>query len=302
MTHNVKEDTGLVVAHFGHRITIETQTGELVQCHVRRNQSLPVVGDLVRFSTDGHETGVVLGILPRRSLLQRGDPHGRGKPLAANIDLLVIVMAPPPILSVELVDRYTVAAALLGIKPVLVINKMDLMTVPAQEALRESLAHYNALGCPVIFASCFKPDGLQALFQRLAHQRGVLVGPSGVGKSSIIKQLTELDVIVVGDVSDKGIGKHTTTATRLYHLPEGGELIDSPGLRDFNLWSIGEAELFQGFTELKPHVNCRFTDCAHLAEPDCGVRLAVNAGKISTARYEHYCKWRHDIKQAGREK
>lgn len=297
MTDDVKEQVGLVVAHFGHRITIETDAGESLQCHLRRNQKLPVVGDRVRFQADGHEAGVVLGIEPRRSVLSRGDPHGREKPLAANIDLLVIVMAPPPILSQDLVDRYTVAAELLKVTPLLVINKIDLLTAPQQEALHGALSLYDDIGCQVIFSSCTQSDGLQALLKALQKKRAVLAGPSGVGKSSIIKKLTSLDAIQIGDVSDKGIGKHTTTATRLYHLPGGGELIDSPGLRDFQLWSIGKDELFQGFKELKAHHDCRFRDCAHLTEPDCGVRLAVNTGKISLPRYEHYCRWLGAIKQ-----
>lgn len=303
MTNDKKEQLGLVIAHYGKRITIETAEGEQLQCHLRRNQALPVVGDNVLFYPDGQETGVVVDIEPRHSILQRGDDLGREKPLAANVDLLLIVMAPPPIFSAELVDRYTVAAELLKITPLLVINKIDLLTDREQDDFRQSLKQYDSIGYQVIFASCILQHGLGALLHALRGKRAVFAGPSGVGKSSIIKELAPLDTIQIGEVSAKGIGKHTTTATRLYHLPDGGELIDSPGLRDFKLWSIGESQVFQGFKELHGHTTCRFRDCAHLAEPDCGVRLSVNAGKISLARYEHYCKWRYEIrKSVGKEK
>lgn len=295
--NQAKEVTGLVIAHFGQRITIEVPDGLHISCHLRRNQALPVVGDNVVCQVDEQGQGVVLEILPRRSVLQRGNKFGQEKPLAANIDLLLIVMNPPPILSTLLVDRYTIAAELLGITPVLVLNKIDSLDKAEQARLQQALTHYTALGCEVIFTSCVLPNGLAALLQVLSGKRAVLVGPSGVGKSSIIKALTTHSDIQIGEVSQKGIGKHTTTATRLYHLTGGGELIDSPGVRDFQLWSLNKTELLQGFKEMKGYATCRFRDCVHVTEPDCGVRFALQQGKISPARYEHYCAWLKEIKR-----
>lgn len=295
MVDETKIFNGLVIAHFGHRIIIERDNGEQFQCHLRRNKESPVVGDNVSFQPDGKEAGVVLSIAERRTVLQRGDEHGRLKPLAANVDVLVIVMAPPPILSLELVNRYTVACTLLDIKPLLVINKRDLMSQEEASTLMGQLESYQSIGCPVIFTSCRLTQGLDSLLNALQNKRAVLAGPSGVGKSSIIKALTASNTIQIGDVSEKGIGKHTTTVTRLYHLAGGGELIDSPGLRDFKVWSINKNELFRGFNELHEHAICRFKDCAHVKEPGCGVRGAVEAGKINIHRYEHYAKWRQTL-------
>jgi len=292
---NASTVKGLVITHFGQSIIVETEAGEHITCHLRRNQSPPLVGDIVKCRLE-QEKGVVLEIAARRNILQRGDKHGQKKLLAANIDLLLIVMNPPPILSIALVDRYTIAAELLGITPVLLINKCDLLNPTQQQALQQALAYYETIGCAVLFISCVLQHGLQPLSALLSNKRAVLVGPSGVGKSSIIKQLTHDVDIQIGTVSQKGIGKHTTTATRLYHLYSSGELIDSPGVRDFQLWSLQPAELLQGFKEMQPYHHCRFRDCKHLSEPDCALRFAVDDGRVNASRYQHYCEWLKEIK------
>jgi ribosome biogenesis GTPase len=288
---------GLVVAVFGDRAVLETPDHETLLCHLRRNQTLPVVGDRAHYEVLQEGAGVLQSILPRSTLLQRGDARGREKPLAANVERLVIVMNPPPILSADIVDRYLVASELLGITPLLVINKIDLLSEVEKSALQADLFVYEALGYQVVFTSCIKAHGLHELEKLLKDNLSVLVGPSGVGKSSIIKQLTANEAIPVGEVSKKGIGKHTTTVTRLYHLPTGGDLIDSPGVRDFRLWAIQEAELRNGFSEIKKvNGSCRFKDCAHLDEPGCDVQGAVNAGIINGLRYEHYARWLREIR------
>lgn len=280
---------GLVISYYGSTVSVETADGREIPCHLRRNQELPVVGDEVYFELEaGGASGIVKGILPRRTVLGRADNRGRMKPIAANIDVLVIVMSPPPVFSVELVDRYLAAAELLGIAPVLVINKSDLM--PDDSADFEAVLDiYRAIPYPVVLSSVKVEGGLDQLAVLLAGRRGVLVGPSGVGKSSIIAVLSSQDWIRIGEISASGSGKHTTTASRLYHLDDGGALIDSPGVRDFQLWPLTKAEALGVFREFQDYLSgCRFRDCTHAVEPGCAVQQAVSDGRISAARYQSY--------------
>lgn len=284
------EQLGLVISYYGRSVSVETPDGRVVACHLRRNQELPVVGDEVGWQPEANDgTGIVTRILPRRSVLARADARGRSKPIAANIDELVIVMAPPPVFSPYLVDHYLVAAELLNIKPILVINKADLLNEAAQQSLEATLDIYRHIPYQVVLSSIRSDGGLQDISAALRGKRGVLVGPSGVGKSSLITALGSKEEAKAGDVSPKGAGKHTTTATRFYHLECGGSLIDSPGVREFHLWPITKAEVLTGFRELNGHLaGCRFRDCTHAVEPGCAVQQAVADGKISPERFKSY--------------
>ncbi|HEX4045173.1 MAG TPA: ribosome small subunit-dependent GTPase A [Gammaproteobacteria bacterium] len=281
---------GLVVSHFGAQVAVEAEDGQIFQCQLHRNQTLPVVGDQVAWELTQHETGVITAIMPRRSLLARGDGHGKMKPIAANIDLMVIVMAPPPIFSEYLIDRYLVAAELLKIEPMIVLNKIDLLDENTAPAAYARLAPYQRIPYSTVLSSVVQAGtGLVDLAASLTQKTAVLLGPSGVGKSSIIAALSENE-IRIGDVSMKGIGKHTTTATRLYHLPQGGQLIDSPGVREFALWPVERQALLSGFKEFAPFTaQCKFRNCQHVAEPGCAVQAAIAAGNISPIRFENYC-------------
>jgi len=280
--------TGLVVSYFGKTVEIEAQNGDVLTCHLRRNQPIPVVGDQVEFKQEGHEAGVILRTLPRRSILARGNAHGTLKPIAANVDNLVIVMAPSPIFSKELVDRYIVAAEVLGIEPIIVINKIDLLDQNAIEHARAILAVYQSISYKCLLTSTRIAAGEAELLPILANKVSVLVGPSGVGKSSITSKLVE-QAIRVKQVSAKGIGRHTTTASRLYHLPHGGDLIDSPGVRDFQLWPVTRQEVLKGFREFQPFLTgCKFRDCQHIVEPGCMLLAALKDGKIDPIRFEHF--------------
>lgn len=278
--------TGLVISWFGSSVAVEVEDGQVFQCHLRRNQELPVVGDHVHFSAN-----TVTDILPRHSLLSRGDGHGKTKNIAANIDSIFIVMSPPPVFSEYLIDRYLVAAELLKIEPVIVLNKTDLLDDKTGNDIRERLKPYQDVPYPVVLSSIYTDNGFDSMLSHIDEKKAVLVGPSGVGKSSIIAALGNHHAIPVGEVSAKGAGKHTTTATRLYHLPGGGQLIDSPGVREFNLWQVSQQEVLKGFREFQPFLNnCKFRDCHHLVEPGCEVLAAVENGKISKKRYESYQK------------
>jgi ribosome biogenesis GTPase len=286
---NALGQQGLVISYFGNSVAVEAENGQVFQCHLRRNQDLPVVGDKVCFELGQGETGTIITIEPRRSLLARGDNRGKSKPIAANIDAIVIVMSPPPIFSEYLVDRYLIASELLHIPPILVLNKMDLLTDATRQAAMDRLLPYRHIPYPVVLSSARTQEGLHDLGLQLKDRMAVLVGPSGVGKSSIIAGLGNDLAIRVGDVSPKGAGKHTTTATRLYHLPQGGSLIDSPGVREFNLWSVNQKEVLQGFKEFQHFLEgCKFRDCLHLVEPGCAVQAATASGKISQERFKSY--------------
>lgn len=286
--NHTQASRGLVISYFGSSVAVEANDEQVFQCHLRRNQALPVVGDRVCFQLDNEETGTILSIEPRRSLLARGDGHGNMKPLAANIDVIIIVMAPPPIFSEYLIDRYLVAAELLHIEPLIVLNKADLLNDMTEKIALDKLKPYQQIPYSVVLSSIFIPKKLVELTNYIKKKTAVLVGPSGVGKSSIIASLGQ-DVIRVGEVTEKGIGKHTTTATRLYHLPQGGDLIDSPGVREFSLWPVSRKDILQGFKEFISFVDaCKFRDCLHMVEPGCAVQKAVIDGKISAERYANY--------------
>ena len=220
----------MVISYFGNSVAVEAPDGQVFQCHLRRNQELPLVGDKVIWEMSNNESGIITRIAPRTSVLARGDSNGNMRSLAANVDKLLIVMAPAPLFSEHLVDRYLIAAEILKIEPLIVLNKEDLLTMEAREQALSQLTSYQNIPYATLFSSIYRKEGLQYLADLLKGHTAVLVGPSGVGKSSIIAALANMDSIRVGEVSKKGVGKHTTTATRLYHLPQGGSLIDSPGL------------------------------------------------------------------------
>src|SRR3990167_2279255 len=282
-----QDQIGLVISSFGSSVAVEAENGQVFQCHLHRNQDLPIVGDTVCWHLENN-SGLITAIQARRSLLIRGDSRGNKKPIAANIDAIVIVMAPPPIFSELLVDRYTVAAELLQITPILILNKIDLLDQNEKQVVIERLAPYHQIGYGTVLSSAITTHGLDDVILYLQNKKVVLVGPSGVGKSSIISAICQ-ENIRVNEVSGKGIGKHTTTTTHLYHLPMGGEIIDSPGVRDYHLWSESKQEILQGFKEFHDYLgSCRFRDCQHLAEPNCTIKKAVAEGKINIKRYASY--------------
>lgn len=291
---------GRVVVHYGRQLKVEAlegpHQGRLFRCVQRSNLPPLVTGDEVIWQPDGDDRGVVLAREPRRTEMNRPGPRGEMRAIAVNVDTVVVVMAPLPEPFGNLIDRYLVAIEHLGLQAVLLVNKADLLTqVENPNRVVELLQRYTALGYPTLEVSCVDGQGFAELRDLLKGHTAVFVGQSGVGKSSLINLLRGVDddddeAAAVGDLSvghDKGT--HTTTATRLYHLPGSGDLIDSPGIREFGLWHIERTDLDQGFVEIRRFAErCRFRDCLHREEPGCAVVAAGEENLIDPARLESY--------------
>lgn len=247
---------------------------------------MPVPGDVVevRILEDGRT--VVEKIAPRGATLERRSVEGRTKTMAANIDLLVTVTAladPPPRLVT--LDQLLAFAEVEEIAPAVVFTKPDLTD---SQKSAEMIALYHRLEYAVICMNPKRGENVEALRELIRGRHAMLVGNSGVGKSSIFRALG--GDTSVGEVSRYGLGRQTTTAGRLYRL-DSGFLIDSPGINEFGLGTIDAASLTQAFREMRePAMHCRFTDCTHVAEPDCAVTAAVAQGGIAESRYASYRK------------
>ena len=287
------EREGLVISHFGQQLDIEALDGEdagsIHRCFQRSNLEPLVTGDRVIWQ-QGDPHGVVLALHARRSLLQRPNKFNELKPVAANIDRMVIVVAPLPEAHANLVDRYLVAAEVSGIRPLILLNKSDLLDLELHKPLIALLALYEKLGYTTLRVSCHNRQGLADLYEQLRGHTSVFVGQSGVGKSALVNALLPEAGIREGSLSEAVVkGRHTTTSARLYHLPAGGQLIDSPGIREFGLWHMEASELLQGFIEFQPFIGtCRFRDCQHLQVDECKLLQAARDGEIDPRRLQSY--------------
>jgi ribosome biogenesis GTPase len=291
-------DSGVVVAVGPGCCTVRSEPG-LFDCTLRPEltlgqQTAIAVGDQVRFSRIGDPGGVVEEVLPRRTTLSRPDPFHRHieRVIAANIDVVVIVvsvMTPP--LHPKLIDRYLIAAQRGGAAPVLCVNKVDLLgSEEERETELAKLRPYRELGIPALLCSTTEGQGIDALLHALAGKLCVFVGHSGVGKSSLINAVhPELGLATNTLREGDGKGRHTTTASHLYDLPHGIQVIDTPGIREFGLWKLTPEEVRWYFEEFEPLASgCKFTNCSHTHEPACAVKRAVRQGRLSNARYDSY--------------
>ncbi|MEN8183395.1 MAG: ribosome small subunit-dependent GTPase A [Myxococcota bacterium] len=264
------------------------------------------VGDRVAVS-ETEEVARVEAVLARRTALSRLDPGG-GRPIerviAANVDAVVVVVATrTPPLRRRLVDRFLVAVERGGARPILCLAKIDLLeSEPALDELLETLGPYRELGIPVLACSSVSGRGLPELRAALAGRTCVLVGQSGVGKSSLLNALDPRLGLETREISQSvGKGRHTTTASELLRLEGDIRVIDTPGIREFGLFDLTREELRWYFHEFDaPAQSCRFGDCSHVHEPDCGVREAVAAGGVAEARYDSYQRLLASIPEASR--
>lgn len=283
-------EPGRVMASHGRRVLLEDAGGRRLPCRLYGRDLKVVCGDRVRWQrarAEGAE-GLVLAVEPRGTELARLNALGHGEPVVANLTRLVAVLAPVPPPDLELCDRYLAAAAWAGLDAAIVLNKRDLPA--AGPALAAALAVYRRLGYPVVSASKREEDGVADLAALLAGGCSVLVGQSGVGKSSLTNRLVPGIDAAVQEIS-RGTreGRHTTTASTLYRLPGGGELIDSPGVRDFAPPLPAPREVASGFREIDAAGrDCRFPDCRHRGEPGCAVERAAAAGRIDARRLASY--------------
>jgi ribosome biogenesis GTPase / thiamine phosphate phosphatase len=290
---------GLVIAAHGrHYLVAPEDGGAMLQCFPRGKRSEVAVGDRVAYEPTSADQGVIVEIGERRNLLYRSDQY-KSKLFAANLDQLLIVLATEPHFSEDLLGRALVAAEANELKPLIVLNKIDVEA--ALPLARERLARYAALGYTVLELSIkTQPEAaLAALDEHLRGHATLLLGQSGMGKSTLVNLVVPDAEVATREISTAlNSGRHTTTFTRLYPLPDGGALIDSPGFQEFGLHHLTEGRLERAFPEFRPLLpHCRFYNCHHLQEPGCAILEAVADGRIAPARHALYAQLVHEASQ-----
>ncbi|RKE34815.1 ribosome biogenesis GTPase [Paraburkholderia sp. BL23I1N1] len=292
---------GLVIAAHGRHYLVAPEDGSpMLQCFPRGKRSEVAVGDRVIYEPTSADQGVIVEIGERRNLLYRSDQY-KSKLFAANLDQLLIVLATEPHFSEDLLGRALVAAEANELKPLIVLNKIDV--TGALESARKRLESYRALGYTVVEVSIKTlPDAARpALLEHLQGHSTLLLGQSGMGKSTLVNLLIPDAEVATREISTAlNSGRHTTTFTRLYPLPggDGGALIDSPGFQEFGLHHLTEGRLERAFPEFRPLLpNCRFYNCHHLQEPGCAILEAVADGQIRCERHALYAQLVHEASQ-----
>jgi len=297
-THN-----GTVITHHGKELIVWNETGETINCQLRQNLGTIVCGDRIVFEyidkQSEPKTAIVIACAERDNILQKSGFGSKAKAVAANIDQVIIVCSLVPKPNSYLIDRYLVAAENLPAKPIIVINKIDLLDEENEHVVNDINAIYDTIGYRVLETSAIKSTGLDELQSMLADTTSILVGLSGVGKSSLVKDLLPDIDIRIGEISEASKeGKHTTTVSTLYSLPTGGNLIDSPGVRDFSPINLDKEQILNGFIELKPYRGkCKFANCSHTHEPGCAITEAVEEGKVNSQRVNSFRKMLQDSEQ-----
>jgi len=288
---------GRVLVSHGLNNQVEGDDGQIYVCAMRRllkqlstdQRHIVAAGDRVLFRLANEREGIIERIEPRHGVLSRTS-KGRQHVIVANVDqLLIVTSAAEPNLKPNLIDRFLVTAEKTRIRPVVVINKVDLV----DRADFQPLAGvWGQLGYQVLFVSARTGFGVDRLRQLVAGKESVVAGQSGVGKSSILNVIEPGLQLRVREVSEENQkGRHTTTTARLIRLSNGGYIVDTPGIRQFQLWDVIPEEVAGFYRDLRPFVNlCRFPDCTHTHEADCGVKNAVADGRLDARRYESYCQ------------
>ena len=292
-----------IVARTRSSAILRTDDGSQRQAAIRQGVAPLACGDYVLWqhgsqqdhqdtqidaATNSQEVAVV-AVLPRTTVLQRPhSQHGETRPFAANVDCIIIVMAPRPAPRSELLDRYLVIAEASGIRPVLVYNKSDLFH-SRPDSLPAFLDLYTDLGYTAFTTSAKTGNGLEKLIDFINQQCVVFAGQSGVGKSTLIQHAVPDQEIQTGQLSANMKGRHTTSTSMLYQLPSGGKIIDTPGVRDIAVWHLDRDTVNEGFVEFAAYFgHCKFSDCQHTHEPGCALKQAVAEEKIDPRRFESY--------------
>ena len=281
---------GTIISRFGQHADVEAENGEIFRCNMRRSIGSIICGDKILWrqgkATEHSISGVIEAVHERKSVLSRPDVYDGVKPIAANISQILIVSSVLPAFNPDIIDRYLVAAEETQIKPVIVLNKTDLFTEENQQDIEEQLAIYQHIGYQIIYVSNKNQQGIDLLKAQLKGNISIFVGQSGVGKSTLTNSLMPDLGVVTNDVSENsGLGQHTTTVARLYHFEEGGDLIDSPGIREFGLWHLTPEQVCNGFIEFEDYLGgCKFRDCKHQTDPGCALIAAVENEKIHPKR------------------
>lgn len=288
---------GRVLRAGGLDSAVQTPEGRIYRCATRRvlktlttdQRHVVATGDRVLFRPTESGEGIIERVEPRRGVLCRTS-HGKQQVIVSNVDqLLIVTSAAEPRLKPNLIDRLLVTAERSRIRPIICVNKIDLTDLADLQPLA---GVYGQLGYDILLVSAVTGFGLERLKRALTERETVLSGQSGVGKSSLLNSVMPgLDLRVRAVSSDSDKGKHTTTAAELLPLPIGGYVVDTPGIRQFQLWDVIPEEVAGFYRDVRPFVrHCRFPDCTHTHEADCAVKDAVADGRLDTRRYESYCQ------------
>ena len=286
--------TARVISHHGRQLFAESEILEKIKCKIRQNLGDIACGDYVlvqhAHTATGESQNVVVAVKQRTNLLVKTGFAGAVKPVAANIGQLVIVTALKPKPNPYLIDRYLTAAENLPAKALIIINKIDLADIETKRMCEDLTSLYQDIGYRVISCSLKQNIGLHEISQALSNTTSILVGLSGVGKSSIVKAILPKEEIKIGETSEAtGEGKHTTTVSALYHLQDNGIIIDSPGVRDFTPINKSVSEITNGFVDVRQFYGaCKFSNCNHTNEPGCAMRKAVSDGLLNEQRFNNY--------------
>ena len=279
---NHKDIKGNIIASYGnnHLLNYNNKT---IKCINKKNDSRPVAGDEVLFEIIDNETALIKKILPRKNKIKK-----LSKIIAANIDQILLVIAPKPKYSLKIIDKYLIMATNAKLAITIIINKIDL--IDKADNLYKDLSIYTNIGYDIVAVSAKEKTNLDYFKTMLVNKQNIFLGQSGVGKSSLIKEIiTDIDIKIdkIGDKSN--LGKHTTTTTCVYKIKTGGNLIDSPGIRELQINTFAKSDIMEGFIEFKKYKNlCRFRNCMHINEIDCEIKNQVAQGGINKTRYLSY--------------